>query len=300
MERTMQNLTKPGRFALIGALIWFAATGSAQSQASSEAPATVTVREAQTLPLRELARLVLGAAGGIVVDVDRPQWGPEPGPPLRLPPGTWPPAGPPPMSELVFYGQPRFVGTYKGLCGAERITVHFDDESKGAPDAGLAVTAIQADTRFGVEGSMEGPYPSIDVHDALCREAKTSRDYFPAPDVGAAWDIAQYLHVISREAQASAALPFVVACGPEAFGVCADQRRFLKSVALADIDTAKTVTCPKTTPKNASCYELTMREPGRHINRMTFLTWRVLVVGSTYMNQPKVFSLELTPEIAIS
>ncbi|MEO8927751.1 MAG: hypothetical protein ABI306_11375 [Caulobacteraceae bacterium] len=250
--------------------------------------------------MSELAHRLLGAVGDIVVDVERPKWGGYPAGAPRFPPSNWPPDGPPPFSELLFYGKPEFVGTFPGLCGADWVTVRFDENLDGQEDYGRRVSGINAERRFGVEGALDGPYTSDAEVAERCQRAGTPRGYFPAPDAEAADDIARFLARISRDAAANGPLRFSVSCFPDAFGVCRDQRTFLRSMDVRNIEASAKVDCPNQPPRFSTCYGLTILEPNRHIGRSVFLSWNVVVVGSTRANKVTVSSVRLRPEIAIS
>lgn len=91
--------------------------------------APLTAQEAQNLPLAALAQRVLGAAGAVAIDVDRPRWPTCEGfcpPPERRPPG------PPPLNALTFYTQAAATMELgrAGLCRATRITVAFDPDGR--------------------------------------------------------------------------------------------------------------------------------------------------------------------------
>jgi hypothetical protein len=106
--------------------------------AQTPEPLGITVREAQTLPAKELAKRLLGDVGAaLVVDVDRPTWESElVGPGLRPPkPQPWPPPDPPPMPELVFYTHPRASNQF-GLCSETVITISFDSQDGDASPEG--------------------------------------------------------------------------------------------------------------------------------------------------------------------
>ncbi len=87
--------------------------------------ATLTPQEAQSLPIPELAQRVLGAAGTVVTDVDRPRWPACVG---FCPPPAPHPNGPPPLTTLTFYTRASASSEagWLGLCRATAIDVSFD------------------------------------------------------------------------------------------------------------------------------------------------------------------------------
>lgn len=112
--------------ALVVVLVLMARRGFAQS-----------AQQAQSLPVAELAHLVLGKVGSSVVAVDRPQW------PLNCRGGGLCPfdvneeeaRGPAPLTEgMTFYQRPepaRGGLQWTGLCSSTAIRVIYD--SKGTP-----------------------------------------------------------------------------------------------------------------------------------------------------------------------
>lgn len=87
--------------------------------------APLTAQEAQDLPLAALAQRVLGAAGAVAVDVDRPPWS-APCEGFCSPPEPRPP-GPPPLGTILFYTRPYAAIELErvGLCRVSRIAVIF-------------------------------------------------------------------------------------------------------------------------------------------------------------------------------
>jgi hypothetical protein len=96
------------------------------------APAqAITPEQAQTLPVAELARIVLGEAGVVAVDVDRPKW-----PSCHIcPPLTEEQRKqtPPLQLGLTFYTRmfpERWNNEWRGLCGYHLISVAYDGSGK--------------------------------------------------------------------------------------------------------------------------------------------------------------------------
>ena len=91
------------------------------------ATAPLTVQAAQTLPVADLAHIVLGEAGSKVVDIDRPAWPRCGGVPVSCP-GV---SGVPPLSQgMTFYYRPEAVSdlNWTGLCVSRTIKVSFGPE----------------------------------------------------------------------------------------------------------------------------------------------------------------------------
>lgn len=154
----------------------------------------LTAQEAQTLPVAEIAARVLGAAGAVVVDVERPTWPTCYG---LCPPPTPKPEGPPPLAHLVFYTRATasaWAG-WAGLCAASRIEVTFDPAGQ--------VTAVEQVGTIGSAGALV-PLPdataAVATQDAAmqvrCRSLATTAAFFRAPDRLAAWRAAIAIELV--------------------------------------------------------------------------------------------------------
>lgn len=144
---------------------------------------TLTPQEAQTLPVPELAARVLGAAGAIVVDVERPHF------PVCV--GLCPPLlphsdSPPPLTSLTLYtrASASSEADWLGLCRATAIEVNFDKSG--------IVTSLDQRTTVGWLGALtrtktgNGPGGAAAVSsqyadfEARCRALPTTRQFVSA------------------------------------------------------------------------------------------------------------------------
>lgn len=147
------------------------------------APAAAVTREqAHSLPVSELAALVLGESGALVIDVERPHWT------IGAPFGVSPEEaakGLPPVNWLRFYfrasGVPTILGT-DGLCMAQSVDVTIDPSGKP--------TSISVNTIYGLARPLSRPnlqafdYRTADeTLDALCKALPTTRQFFFASGV---------------------------------------------------------------------------------------------------------------------
>lgn len=149
----------------------------------------VTAIDAQKLPLRILAKKVLGQVGLLMIDVQRPSWGNQP--PVLYPPHLpWPPPGIPPLGQLRFFGRAEVTGSQFGMCGSDWVTVDFTHAGK--------VRAIRARRHYGVAGPIYRAPGTWTYAEAgkICDSVKSTRNYFPAPDPDAALTIATYVDAI--------------------------------------------------------------------------------------------------------
>ncbi|WP_457098187.1 hypothetical protein [Lysobacter sp. P5_B9] len=229
--------------------------------------AQVSPTEAQTLPLRALAKKVLGTAGSLMIDVDRPTWGERS---WRMPPSTpWPPSGPPPLHDLRFFGRGVVTGSQFGMCGSDWVTVHFEESGE--------IESLQAERHYGVEGPIyRAPgHWTYEESERICSSVKTTKTYFPAPDAQSALEIALYLDAIGDRGP-FAHQSFAFSCT----GICRNDRALLRELRLGNIDEARQIDCVPTKVKLPSCFELTVGD-----NKIGPYPKTFRVYGSNYMNK---------------
>ena len=156
-------------------------------------PASAVTREqAHSLPVNELAALVLGESGALVIDVERPHWT------IGAPFGVSPEEaakGLPPVNWLRFYFRasavPTILGT-DGLCMAQSVDVTIDPSGKP--------TSMSVNTIYGPAKPLSRPnlqafdYRGADqTLDALCKALPTTRQFFYASGVSDAGSVAYAL-----------------------------------------------------------------------------------------------------------
>jgi hypothetical protein len=259
-----------GAAAAIGLGLSTAANAAAPRVAPAEEPAGVTVAEAQTLPVGELAHRILGDIGALVADVDRPSWGPPPqrfpGVPL-LP--SWPPPIPPPMNELVFYSRPAVAGGGFGLCEETVFRVVMGSGPVAAP------TGLWIERWYGVVGSPDRP--TDDWSDryvaelaATCRDQPVSRTYFPAPNPYAASAAAGITLALASAARSNAPPAFGFSCSDDRYP-CRYSYRNLHDLDVSRITEVREIPCPKAPYREGEvreCYHIlysTGLEGGRRV-----------------------------------
>lgn len=178
----------------------------------------ITPEQAQTLPLDELARIVLGEAGANVVDVDRPKW-PTCGLPLMCSPETDPPPGrAPPLSlGLIFYQRPYAVTLdregWTGLCGTDMIHVAYDGDGR--------LARIVTGRAWGVPHAMKrvrpaAPQPDSETRvaaaNAECQGGVEPRSYFTADNDESASRVAIAAQLLAEAALSRAPPAFKLKC----------------------------------------------------------------------------------------
>jgi hypothetical protein len=217
--------------------------------------AQVTIQEAESLPLHELSRRVLGETGSMVIDVDRPK-------------GT--------LGSLRFYGRAVVTGSQFGMCGSDWITVDFEDGR---------VESIQTQRRYGVEGAIYRELGKWTYEESgrICDAVKTTRTYFPAPDAQAALEIALYVDAISGRGPFSNR-NFTVHCD----GGCSPGNTELAALQLGDIDQAREIDCADTSLKLPSCFELVVGE-----HQVGPFPKKYKIYGSYYMNDLVISEIKI-------
>jgi hypothetical protein len=283
---------------LLAALATTVAAEAATPPPGDHMQTEITDRQAQTLPVRELARLVLGAVGDLAVDVDRP-----------TPEADTASGGAAALDQLTFYVDPSFSqepfspfplpppppaeGTSRdwsvdGVCSLAVIEVAF---SSASHEGASVVSGLEAETRFALaqkrfrNGSLQ----------PACREPGADyRAYFPAPNVDAAWDIGRFVDAIAQAARTKQRLPFAVACRPAP--ACANRRRALSALKVADITSAAEVRCTARAARSA-CYELRLGDAAGALSGTRYVGWKLTVAG-VGGEAPKVLSVGLQPRVA--
>jgi hypothetical protein len=285
--------------AMAGLLVALATTAAAEAiepPPSDHTQIEITARQAHDLSVRELARLVLGAVGDLAVDVDRPE-------------ADTASSGAAALDQLTFYVDPSFSqepfspfalpppppaeGTsgdwsVDGVCSLAVIEVAF---SSASHEGASVVSGLEAETRFALaqkrfrNGSLQ----------PACREPGADyRAYFPAPNVDAAWDIGRFVGAIAQAARTKQRLPFAVACRPAP--ACANRRRALSALKVADITSAAEVRCTARAARSA-CYELRLGDAAGALSGTRYVGWKLTVAG-VGGEAPKVLSVGLQPRVA--
>lgn len=176
----------------------------------------VTPEQAQSLPVAELARMVLGEAGALAVDVDRPKW---PLCDIMCPtPTAEQLKQPPPLSAgLTFYLSPfaasTMSGGWRGLCGVVVVGVSYDGQGE--------VTGIGTGYRWGVPRGMArteaderptGFGARLAAATAECRDGANVRSFFTADNDNSAVRAVVAAHLLGEAARDPARRTFKLSC----------------------------------------------------------------------------------------
>ncbi len=240
------------RFALLGAVAAILALIPAHA-------AQITDKQARDLPVEELAQLALGAAGDLMLEVERPSDG-------KL---SW--------GVLRFHSRAVVTGSQFGMCGSDWVSLHFDGEG--------SIESISAQRRYGVEGDIyrkPGTW-TYDESGSICEGVKTTRGYFPAPGAQEALEIALYVDAISGRGPFSNQR-FSFECD----GMCGQGRDVLAALKLINIDEARIIDCEPTTLKIPSCFELVIGE-----GRVGPFPKKFRIYGTDYMNKVVITAVKV-------
>lgn len=240
---------------------------------AAPASAAVTPEQAQTLPVAELARLVLGEAGALVAEVDRPEWpvqgcGPGCPPPPREQPKGWPP-----LDRLTFYGRPAMAWSssgWRGLCEVQVITVSFG--------AGGEVNGIGFDRRwaspFGMERVPAGAtLADLPDGDGKCRSGGDPRTFFESdgPIGLTAFRVLVAARLFAEAAERGGRLPFRFKC-KSAYFDCGKEaaRTVAQRIGPSYVRNAEQVDCADRSRKLSSllmraCYRVELRDVGESL-----------------------------------
>ena len=219
----------------------------------------ITDKQAQELPVPDLAQLALGEAGKLMMDVKRPRDGSL----------KW--------DTLRFYSRAVVTGSQFGMCGSDWVTLHFDDKG--------VLESISAQRRYGVEGPLykKGSDWTYEESGRICSAVKNTRRYFPAPGAQESLDIARYVDAIAGRGP-FAKQDFTFQCT----GICGRERLLLNELQLNDIDQARIVDCEETTLTRPSCFELVVGE-----NTVGPFPKKFRVYGTTYMNHVVISAVKV-------
>ncbi len=171
-----------------------------------------TPEQAQTLTVAELARQVLGEAGGLVVEVDRPKLATcEFG---CLPPTEEELKRIPPLHSLTFYTRPGLgwsSDTWRGLCGISVIGVSFRE---GGQVAGIGIRYRWASPSGMERATGRMTLADIAAEDEKCRSGTDPRTFFEGDDVVGitAFRVAVAARLFSEAVERDAPLPFKFKC----------------------------------------------------------------------------------------
>lgn len=244
--------------------------------ASLSAPAqAITPEQAQTLPVAELAKIVLGEAGVLAVDVDRPQW---PSCPICPPMTEEERKQTPPLHlGLTFYTRivsvPR-SNEWRGLCGYDLISIAYDGSGKPSrigksPRWGAPHGMKRASTKV----SLEDFEAFTKVESEKCATGIDPRTFFAFDDALAN---GPYRVMVAAEFFAEAAgrdspLPFKFECTSE-HGKCEDEgpKEVAERFRSANIASIAQVDCAEPDLKLSSfssdaCYTVQLKDDAERL-----------------------------------
>ena len=212
--------------------------------------ARTSAKQARTMPLAQLAQKLLGDSGAVMIDLDRPRFE-----------GI--------LESIRFYSHATVTGSQFGMCGADWVTVEFDEKGD--------VETVSAQRRYGLAGDIyrtAGKW-NYDESGKICASVKSTRSYFPAPDPQSALEIAWYVDSISGKG------PFAKqSFGYSCTGLCAKNRGDLKWLTLDQVTSTRTIDCPKSPLELPVCFEVVVGD-----NKVGPFPKTFRIYGTTYMNK---------------
>jgi hypothetical protein len=184
----------------------------------------LTYADIENMPVSSLAERMLGAAGKVMIDVERP----------RALPG-----------QLIFFSRAFAPGSQYGVCSSEWVTLHLEKNGE--------VQSILGQERYGHEGSIytKPEEQSYRQFASMCKAAKNTRSYFPAPNAQAALTIIAYIDALAGRGP-SGGKSYAFECS----GSCTDRTHaYLKTISLDSIVETTAIDCDEVDPYH-SCYKL--------------------------------------------
>lgn len=192
---------------------------------------------------------------------------------------------------IELYTHPDALGSQYGLCGTEKYTIRFDD--------GGHVSSVSLEDRYGVEGAIFQK-PDFDwdyYNNVMCKSVPASHapSYFPAPDSSVAQDAAMLLIPAIDLARASGTLPYRLTCHGYKQQCSGDIRKYIADLRLENIDKFDLSNCPLPGGPKEICFTV---ETGK--GHLGPFPKTITVKGSTFMNNPRVDSVDVDEGFTIS
>jgi hypothetical protein len=193
--------------------------------------------------------------------------------------------------SIDLYTHPDALGSQYGLCGTEKYTVSFDDAGH--------VSSVSVEDRYGVEGPIFQK-PDFDwdyYYKVMCKSVPASHapSYFPASDGQPGLDAAMLLIPAIDLAHASGTLPYRLTCHGYKQPCSGDIRKYVGDLRLEDIDKFDLSNCPLPGGPKEVCFTVETGE-----GRLGPFPKTITVKGSTYMNNPRVVSVDVDEGFTVS
>ena len=246
---------------------------------------TVTRLEARTLPPEQLAERLLGAAGKLYPEVERPSAQAE---------GFFAPQYPQ-LLYLRFASKPRFTG-YEGLCEVDSIYIELEarDGEPAATNSDVGVRSISTTRAFRFVGSQSAGRQGSDVNrkreEERCRtsgpvfsDAKPSgsvfffgeNEYYSGLEAVHAMFAVRAMHIAQVRSLAAPPIPVLCENDPAEpkTPLCSDAGATLRQLQTGDIAFAELRRCEDVA--TTYCTTLTFHREGS--SALTQKTWRVRI-----------------------
>lgn len=262
---------------------------------------TVTRLEARTLPAKELAERLLGAAGRLYPEVERPRAQAE---------GMFA-AQYPQLSSLRFASQPRFAG-YDGLCEVDTISVELEarDGERPATNSDVSVRSISTNSAFRLIGPQAAGHKGSEIdwkgEEERCRTSKPvfseasptgsvffhgRNEYTSKLDAVHAIFALRAMHIAQKRSLEAPPMPVLCENDPAEpkTPLCSDAGATLRQLQLGDTAFAEVRRCEDMAA--TYCTTLTFHREGSGALRQK--TWRVDIATAADRIEPPPESLAI-------
>lgn len=258
---------------------WLLLPIAVASAADMPADTQITAEQAASLPDNELARLVLGNVGTLVLHVERPTWTSS---------APLPHTGAPPLRLLTFdlKAEDRWAGGWSGMCQAQRIFVSFN--SSGQP------VSLSARILSGTAGQLIRTTVQQSAAVKPCSRLKTLESFFETwngPQDGD--DTIPAIQQIANYLEKPFPLPFSLTCKLDKLTVPCRRRDW--EIRVNEIDGITKQDCGAGNQRRATarmhCFNVSLARSVRGRSyRFPFVTF---VIKDQQTGEPKVVSAQL-------
>jgi hypothetical protein len=197
-----------------------------------------------------------------------------------------------PVESIALYSKPESWGSAYGICRSEKYEISFSGDGR--------IESVEVSPRYGVEGPIFQKY-NFDwdfFRGRMCETVPGSHtpSYFPAENVLEAQDLAILLAKAIDLAGKNGKLSYNLTCQTYSGEACRpDIRAYLGKLSLKEIEKTSEITCPYAKGPGENCFTVTVGK-----GRLGPFPKMITIKGSTYMNDWKVHSVEVSEGFTVS